>query len=50
MAQAGLLPAARAGAVDTLFHPGHRPNGGAGAVVPVQRLDVGHPVLRLPVR
>ncbi len=28
----------------------HWPDGGAGAVVPVQRLDAGHSVLRLSVR
>ncbi len=33
-----------------LFCPWRRSNGGPGAVVPVQRLDAGNPVLRLSVR
>nr|VUD29039.1 sulfate transporter [Raoultella sp. NCTC 9187] len=34
---------------DPVLHSRHRPDRGTGAVVPVQRVDAGHSVLRLPV-
>lgn len=40
----------RAAAAGAVLRARHRPDGGAGAMVPVQRLDAGDPVLRLPIR